>query len=165
LDLAYVKAPFFDVDQDIATQSSPEYMWVGEVDFDGHFVGGILLNSPSWLKSIKAGDSVRIRLDTISDWMYAINAEVYGAYTVNLLRSRMSQQECREHDSAWGLNFSNPNQIRIVPGQTVFGDDVEIPEHPMSENRAEPLSAELIADHLCYLGKMIGDGRCYIIMH
>jgi uncharacterized protein len=146
LDLAYIKASFFDIDRNTATRSSPEYMWIGEVDFDGYFVSGILLNSPNWLKSIKAGDAVQIRLDEISDWMYAINAEVYGAYTVNLLRSRMSQQECQEHDGAWDLNFGDPHQIRIVLGQTIFGEDVEILEHPMSENRAEPLSTELIAD-------------------
>ena len=32
-------------------------MWLGEVDFDGQFVSGVLLNSPNWLKSFKAGDA------------------------------------------------------------------------------------------------------------
>ena len=47
--------------------------------------------------------------------MYAISGEVFGAYTVNLMRSRMGRQERQEHDSAWGLNFGDPTKIRVAP--------------------------------------------------
>ena len=91
LDLACVKAPFSDGDRATPTQGNPEVeqMWLENVDFDGQFVSGALLNAPNWLKSVKAGDSARMPLDQISDWMYAINGVVFGAYTVNLMRSRM----------------------------------------------------------------------------
>jgi uncharacterized protein len=49
----------------------------------------VLLNAPNWLKTVKEGDSARIPLGEIGDWMYVISGEVFGAYTVNLLRSRM----------------------------------------------------------------------------
>src|SRR5713226_5723933 len=71
LDLACVKAPFSDGERGTHAQGNPavEQMWLGEVDFDGQCVSGVLLNAPNWLKTVKAGDSARIPLDQISDWM------------------------------------------------------------------------------------------------
>jgi len=71
------------------------------IDFDGDEVSGILLNDPNWVQSVQKGDEHRLPLDEISDWMYSISGEVFGAYTVNLMRSRMGRAERREHDSAW----------------------------------------------------------------
>jgi uncharacterized protein len=150
LDLACVKAPFSDGEPDMREKDHPdvEQMWLGEVDFDGQFVSGVLLNSPNWLKSVKAGDSARMRLDEITDWMYAIRGEVYGAHTVNLMRSRMDKQERKAHDSAWGLDFGDPRTIRLVPQKKGwFGRaNEEIQEHPMSEAMAPSLKSELDAD-------------------
>jgi uncharacterized protein len=70
-------------------------MWLNEIDFDGQFVSGILLNDPNRLKSVKVGDSARFTRDQITDWMYVIDGEVYGAFTVNLIRSRMSARNAR----------------------------------------------------------------------
>ena len=94
LDLACVKAPFSDGENAKPKQDDPavEQMWMNEVDFDGRHVSGTLLNSPNWLKTVKAGDRARFPLNEISDWMYAISGEVFGAYTVNLMRARMGKQ-------------------------------------------------------------------------
>jgi uncharacterized protein YegJ (DUF2314 family) len=165
LDMASVKAPFSDgkTAKRKADDETPEveHMWISEIEFDGRHVSGVLLNDPNWLKSVKQGDSVRIPVNEISDWMYVINGEVMGAYTVNLMRSRMGPQERREHDGAWGLNFGDPSNIRLVPEpeqsggflKRMFGkrpaasaDPVESREHPMSEAMAEKLKEQLAAD-------------------
>jgi uncharacterized protein len=150
LDLACVKAPFSDGDRRARTQGQPEaeQMWVGEVDFDGRVVSGVLLNAPNWLKTVKAGDSVRVPLGDISDWMYVIGGKAYGAYTVNLMRSRMGKKERQEHDSAWGLDFGDPTTIRLVPQEkNWFGKGpVEGQEHPMSEAMAPSLKEQLKKD-------------------
>jgi uncharacterized protein YegJ (DUF2314 family) len=154
LDLACVKAPFSDGERDTHAQGNPEveHMWLGEVDFDGQFVSGVLLNAPNWLKTVKAGDSARIPLGQISDWMYAISGEVFGAYTVNLLRSRMGRQERQEHDNAWGLNFGDPTKIRVAPEPNKGGGllknwfgkrQADTQEHPMSEAMASSLKEQL----------------------
>src|SRR5262245_23893086 len=116
LELACVKVPFSDGEPRPGTGGAPnvEHMWLSEVDFDGRLVSGVLVNSPNWLKSVKEGDSARVPLGQISDWMYAISGEVYGGYTVNLLRSRMSAPERRRHDAAWGLEFGDPLSARVV---------------------------------------------------
>lgn len=151
LDLACVKAPFSDGQRAQATDDPEvEHMWLDEIDFDGRFVSGVLLNAPNWLKTIKQGDSARVPLDEINDWMYAIEGEVYGAYTVNLMRSRMGKRELKEHDAAWGLNFGDARTIRLVPQKKKgwFGirGNAENEEHPMSENMAPSLIQQLRQD-------------------
>jgi uncharacterized protein YegJ (DUF2314 family) len=167
LDLASVKAPFSDRPLDPKTQlpqgaggdsDNPEveHMWLSDVDFDGREVNGTLLNSPNWLKSVKEGDTVRVPLGQISDWMYSIGGEVYGAYTVNLIRSRMGRAERAEHDDAWGgLDFGDPAKIRVVPEPNSGGGllkgwfgkkQTEIGEHPASENIAPEIQKQLAQD-------------------
>ena len=157
LDLACVKAPFSDGDDVRRASGAPdaEHMWLSEVDFDGRQVSGVLLNVPNWLKTVNAGDPVRVPLGEISDWMYVISGEVFGAYTVNLMRSRMGQREREAHDAAWSLSFGDPKVIRVTPKphksdgllKGWFGgrrDDTD--EHPMSENMVASLKEQLAAD-------------------
>ena len=154
LDLACVKAPFTDGPQGPRREDGNpqvEHMWLSEVDFDGKAVSGVLLNSPNWLKSVKEGDQARIPLGQISDWMYAIRGEVFGAYTVNLIRSRMERQEMREHDQAWGLNFGDPKKIRLAPEakpeggflKRWFAKKPDSDEHPASDGMAAKLKEQL----------------------
>jgi uncharacterized protein YegJ (DUF2314 family) len=48
---------------------------------------------------------VRFQLDRVSDWLVASNGMARGAYTVQLLRKRMTDSERREHDSAYPFRF------------------------------------------------------------
>jgi uncharacterized protein YegJ (DUF2314 family) len=157
LDLACVKAPFSDGEQDQRADDAQqvEQMWLSEVDFDGRQVSGVLLNAPNWLKSIKEGDSARFPLGQITDWMYVISGEVFGAWTVNLMRSRMGRRERQEHDAAWGLNFGDPQNVRVVPEpkkgggllKNWFGkQQADTGEHPMSVNMAPSLKEQLEQD-------------------
>lgn len=159
LDMAAVKAPFFDERPRKKGSSQPEaeQMWLDEIDFDGVEVSGVLINSPNWIKSVEEGDSVQCPLEGITDWLYAIDGIAYGGFTVNLIRSRMGRRELREHDEAWGLDFGDPSSVRIVP---VFGDDNKPKgssarkpaaadpdaEHPMSEAMASSLKKQLKAE-------------------
>lgn len=117
LGLTGVKAPFSD-DGDARRSgggTGVEHMWLSNIDFDGLAVTGVLTNAPNWLTTIKQGDLLRVPLSRISDWMYVIGGEVFGAYTVNLLRSRMEPRERQEHDDAWGLDFGDPAKPRVAP--------------------------------------------------
>jgi uncharacterized protein YegJ (DUF2314 family) len=173
LDLACVKAPFSDGEQAKRRDDAPEveHMWMSEVDFDGELVSGELLNDPNWLKRVKKGDRARIALDEISDWMYVIGGEVFGAYTVNLMRSRMGRKERQEHDSAWGLNFGDPTKIRVAPEpnkgrgllKNWFGSrHADLEEHPMSEGMASKLKEQLAEDPSLVSSK---DERGWTLLH
>jgi uncharacterized protein YegJ (DUF2314 family) len=146
LSMSAVKAPFYDeARRGTSPKDAPEaeQMWVGEVGFDGRAVSGVLLNAPRWLTSVREGDRVRVALGQLSDWMFVIDGEVYGAFTVNLMRSRMSPGERREHDAAWGLDFGDPAAVRIAYQQP---PGVAPQEHPMSEGMAEKLAEALAQD-------------------
>lgn len=159
LGLACVKAPFWDepAETDVTGNPKVEHMWFSEIDFDGQTVSGTLLNAPNDLTSISEGDFVSIPLEDISDWMYVIDGEVFGAHTVNLMRARMGYQERQSHDGAWGLNFGDPNKIRLIPEpkkqggllQSWFGKAAApdlAAEHPMSINMAASLKEQLAKD-------------------
>ncbi|WP_442510972.1 DUF2314 domain-containing protein [Novipirellula sp. SH528] len=117
LDLACVKVPFTDPPELQAAENSEgvEQMWLGDVDFDGQKVSGTLLNSPNWLKSISEGDEAKFPGKALSDWMYVLNGRVYGAFTVQVLRAKMSAKERKQHDDAWGFDFGDPENIHVVP--------------------------------------------------
>lgn len=118
LDMAAVKAPFSDPQKPRAKgEPEVEHMWLTDVDYDGEFVSGELVNAPNKLKSIKQGDTLRVAIGGLSDWMYVIGGDVYGGYSVNLLRARMSAKERKNHDAAWGLNFGDPSAVRTSTEQ------------------------------------------------
>jgi uncharacterized protein len=160
LELACVKAPFSDGEGARGHPENPqvEHMWMNNIEFDGRVIKGVLINSPNWLKTVKEGDEAQMPPGEISDWMYASDGEVFGAFTVNLMRSRMGRRERQQHDDAWGLNFGDPNDIRIVPETTkksggffksLFGRTeapTEIGEHPMSAAMAPTLKGQMAED-------------------
>ncbi|MCC9603611.1 DUF2314 domain-containing protein [Stieleria sp. JC731] len=164
LELAAVKGTFRDppeLKSDDPDALEVEHMWLIDVDFDGREVEGTLINSPISLKSVKEGDRVTIRGKQICDWMYVLDGEVYGGFTVDLLRSRMGKAERKQHDNAWGYDFGEVGIINLVP-PTYIGDDapakkglfgfgkpkvtqqdytkVAAAEHPMSINMRSSLS-------------------------
>ena len=108
-----------------------EHMWVGDVDFDGEHLSGELLNAPNWLENVEQGDHIEALLtERLGDWMAAGYDGVHGAYTVNLMRARMSPDERAAHDGAWGLEFGDPEQITLPPTGN---------HHPMALNMGESL--------------------------
>ena len=158
LDLACVKAAFSDREQpkEGTANDDTEHMWVSDVEFDGRYVTGTLLNQPNGLLSVKQGDRVRIPMRRVTDWMYAIDGEAFGGYTVQLIRSRMRRRERQEHDAAWGLKFGDPQTVRLAPegrakvkgllGQWFGKGESATDEHPMSVNMAPEYKKQAVAD-------------------
>lgn len=162
LSLACVKAPFTDPGPSPEGGPNAEEMWLNDVGFDGRVVSGTLINSPDWLKSVKEGDHAEFPLSGISDWMYAIGERVYGAFTVNVIRSQMSRSDRADHDAAWGLDFGDPEEVQVVPPewyapppsffQKLLGKKPQLPpdweqrEHPMAANMGESLEQHLKQD-------------------
>jgi uncharacterized protein YegJ (DUF2314 family) len=148
LDFACVKTPFSDPDGETDEDGRPqvEQMWISEVEFDGEQITGTLINSPNWLTSVAEGDEVTIPLSAVTDWMYAINSKAYGGYTVNLMRQRMDPHELGEHDSAWGLEFGDPDVIDLVPAWEEGGESDPAADHPMDVNVSEAVRGQLQDD-------------------
>lgn len=116
LDMACVKTVFADRPLEDCERDDPrEHMWVQDFEFDGRRITGTLLNQPGQLESVKQGDQVSFPFEQLTDWIYAISGRAYGAYTVNLMRMRMSPAERRAHDKAWGLDFGDPARVEVIP--------------------------------------------------
>jgi hypothetical protein len=90
------------------------------VSFDGETITGTLLNSPNKLSSVAEGDPVTLTLDRIEDWLCALDDDAYGGYSVQVLRSRMSEDERHGHDDAWGLTFPTPDTVRLPERSAEF---------------------------------------------
>jgi hypothetical protein len=121
----------------------------------------VLINSPKKLRSVKEGDQIALRLHQLEDWMYALRGRVYGGFSLQVLRSRMSVSERRDHDDAWGFAFPDPGRVDLAPnwqetnrkssGEKCFteGDGLLADpdaEHPMSANAAIDLAEAVSKD-------------------
>ena len=162
LDFAYVKAAFAD-------GGEVEHMWLSDIEFDGQYVSGALLNAPRHVDARK-GDPARVLPSLISDWMFGSDGQVYGGYTVQAMRARMGAGERRDHDHAWGLNFGDPSTVRVFlrPNRGgllrgLFGKSGDDPdEHPMSKGMAARLRQEIARDPTMVTAT---DERGWTILH
>jgi len=96
-----VKAYFHDPED----SEGGEHMWVSEVEYDGATITGVLADRPGHVHSVRSGDRVSFPLEHLSDWLYVDEDKAIGAFTVRLLRSRMTEKQRQEHDSHYPFNF------------------------------------------------------------
>jgi len=52
---------------------------------------------------VKIGDTIEIRPNEISDWMYIDNGTLRGGSTIRVLRNRMSVEERTAFDAEYGV--------------------------------------------------------------
>ncbi|KFF05484.1 DUF2314 domain-containing protein [Flavobacterium reichenbachii] len=134
LDVACVKVAFT---QEIDNETVVEHMWINEINFDGENIYGILVNDPGELTNVSNGDEVAIPINQISDWLFASQGKTYGGFTIQAMRSEMSEDEREAHDEAWGMDFGDYNDILVVFEQKEKPENLI--EHPMSKNMKESL--------------------------
>ena len=135
-DFAMVKIPF---EQKVEGQTEPiiEHMWINNIVFDGETITGELVNEANQLTNISKGDIVSKRVNEIGDWMISSQGKTYGGFTIQVMRSGMSDKERQNHDNAWGLDFGDFNEVLLVYEQKEKKENLI--EHPMSKNMAEKI--------------------------
>ena len=109
---AVLKAYF----SDISAPKDGEHLWIAYVDYDGENIYGVVESNPLNLDTPKLGDEVRFTLDQLTDWLVVREGKASGAYTINLLRSRMTQSELKAYDSHYQFKFAE-----IKPAQQSRG--------------------------------------------
>ncbi len=70
-----------------------EFMWVEVVSINGDTIVGRLGNDPVWVKDLKLGDEVKMKVSQLSDWMYLKDGEIVGGYTVKVLMEKQQQEK------------------------------------------------------------------------
>lgn len=157
LSVSCVKVAFSQEDPSSDTPAV-EHMWINNINFDGDFIKGYLINNPNTLTNVAVGDYVEIPLNEISDWLFAMPQrakkatglsklfssssksplpKAYGGFTIQKMRSDMSPAERRAHDEAWQMDFGDFNDIEIVYEQKEHPENLV--EHPMSRNMKDEL--------------------------
>ncbi|WP_458627046.1 DUF2314 domain-containing protein [Winogradskyella sp. PC D3.3] len=134
-DLALVKFPF-QQEFEGRSEAVVEHMWISEIDFDGEMITGVLMNAPNQLTNVSEGDTISRHLSEISDWMLAIDRKTYGGFTIQVLRSGMTAQARAQHDSTWGLDFGDHNNVLVAYQQEE--NEENLIEHPMSKAMEQP---------------------------
>lgn len=134
LEVACVKLAFT---QEIDGETIVEHMWINDIGFDGEKIYGVLVNDPNDLTNVQNGDEVEIPINQISDWLFATDGKTYGGFTIQAMRSEMSEEERKEHDEAWGMDFGDFDDIQVVFEQKEKPENLI--EHPMSKNMKESL--------------------------
>ena len=80
-----------------------EHIWVSNITLRDSKYFGVVDNLPESTTDIKLGDTIQIRSDNISDWLYIDNQKIRGGYTIRVLRKRMTEIERKQFDAESGL--------------------------------------------------------------
>ncbi len=82
-----------------------EDLWINGVRPEEEGYSGIVNESPMKLKDLEAFEEIRFTLNQVSDWQYFAEEKIVGAYTTQVMRSRMSEEERAEHDAMYPFPF------------------------------------------------------------
>jgi len=85
-----VKVPVHD-------QGETEHFWLTDVTYrDGEFEGKVG-NDPGIVTNVTFGQTMRIKKDDISDWMFLRDGKLHGNYTLRPLLERMDPDEAARY--------------------------------------------------------------------
>jgi uncharacterized protein YegJ (DUF2314 family) len=93
-----VKAPFEE-------NGIVEHMWVADLTIRRDSFDGVLADEPESIKGKKFKQPVTVKQDLISDWMIVEDGTAKGAYTIKVLRNRMSPKERADLDRTPPFKF------------------------------------------------------------
>ena len=65
---------------------------------------------------------MRLPFERLEDWMYIIDGELFGGFTIQVLRKHMSPEERESHDAAWGVGFAPTEIVRLRCAPSPAGD-------------------------------------------
>ncbi len=79
-------------------QGGGEHVWLDNVTFKNNNYFGVVGNVPASTTEVKLGDTIQIKTENISDWMYLDKNKLRGGYTIRALRKRMTDAERKQFD-------------------------------------------------------------------
>lgn len=82
-----------------------EHIWVSDISLRKNTFYGVIGNLPAYLPEIKLGDTISIKNEDITDWMFLDGNKLHGGYTIQVLRNRMTEEERDEFDKSYGISF------------------------------------------------------------
>lgn len=87
------------------TKIGGEHIWAHSINLDGETYYGILDDDAVTTDHVKAGDKIKIGIDSLSDWVYSDNGVMKGGFTIKVLRNKMTPKERSAFDSTYYLKI------------------------------------------------------------
>jgi uncharacterized protein YegJ (DUF2314 family) len=84
-----------------------EHMWIGGISIENGHYRGTVNNDAEKTTEVKYGDTVTVRRDEITDWMYLDRNVLRGGYTIRVIRDKMTKEERAKMDSELGFKIDN----------------------------------------------------------
>ena len=97
-----------------------EHLWIKHLSYDpaSKTIAATLASSSPALPALRKGQQVTLPLARLSDWLLVRQGTAEGAFTVRLLRSRMTPAEREEHDARYPFDFPDPEEEPADPANT-----------------------------------------------
>lgn len=87
-----IKTPIHDNDE-------TEHFWLTDISYgDGEFEGKIG-NDPGIVSNVSFGQTMRVRKEDISDWLFMRDGKMHGNYTLRPLLATMTEERVRYYRS------------------------------------------------------------------
>jgi uncharacterized protein YegJ (DUF2314 family) len=86
-------------------EGSGEHMWLNDLHFKQDKLFGVLDSDPLNVTTVKAGDTLEIKKEAVSDWMYVKDFKMVGGYTIKVLFNKMSETEQKEFKDQLGFDI------------------------------------------------------------
>jgi uncharacterized protein YegJ (DUF2314 family) len=77
-------------------EGNGEHMWLSNLYSRDEKLFGVLGDDPVKITTVHAGDSLEIKEDRLSDWMYIKGNKLVGGYTIKAIYRKMSEKEKAE---------------------------------------------------------------------
>lgn len=87
-----VKAPIYD-------NGETEHFWLTEITYQGGEFEGKIGNDPGIVTNVSFGQSIKIRKEDISDWLFMRGGKMHGNYTLRPLLATMSEEDAAYYRS------------------------------------------------------------------
>lgn len=84
-----------------------EHMWLNQIAVTPEGYRGVLGNDPYELTSVKAGETLVVGRESVSDWIIVDDGKLVGGYTMRVLRSRLPAQERAAFDEQNGIRIED----------------------------------------------------------
>jgi uncharacterized protein YegJ (DUF2314 family) len=84
-----------------------EHVWLANPRFEDDYFVGRLDNDLINIKRWRAGDTLRVPRENLSDWLIIESGQLRGGYSIRLLRDLMSPDARRRFDRSAGFTISD----------------------------------------------------------
>lgn len=80
-----------------------EHIWIGNLFLKDSVLYGVVNNSPQSTVKVQLGDTIKVDLSKMSDWMYLSKGVLKGGNTLRVIRNQMSTDEKKQFDESVGF--------------------------------------------------------------